>query len=70
MPTPEEQESWRLTVAARARRRAEHPIPETPRVRVRVTVPPDPVPCPGRLALCGVPCGCRGLNPSHYPREP
>jgi len=23
--------------------------------------------CPGRLALCGVPCGCRGLNESHYP---
>jgi hypothetical protein len=23
--------------------------------------------CPGRLALCGVPCGCAGDNPSHYP---
>jgi hypothetical protein len=21
--------------------------------------------CPARLALCGVPCGCRGRNPSH-----
>ena len=28
---------------------------------------PEPVPCPGRLALCGAPCGCRGLNESHYP---
>ena len=25
--------------------------------------------CPSRLALCGVPCGCRGSNPSHYPRD-
>lgn len=25
--------------------------------------------CPGRLALCGVPCGCEGKNPSHYPAE-
>ena len=25
--------------------------------------------CPGRLALCGVPCGCRGLNESHYPER-
>lgn len=22
--------------------------------------------CPGKLALCGVPCGCRGQNESHY----
>lgn len=21
--------------------------------------------CPARLALCGVPCGCDGRNPSH-----
>jgi CRISPR/Cas system-associated protein Cas10 (large subunit of type III CRISPR-Cas system) len=29
---------------------------------------PAPVECPGRLALRGVSCGCRGLNASHYPR--
>jgi hypothetical protein len=23
--------------------------------------------CPARLALCGVPCGCDGDNPSHRP---
>jgi hypothetical protein len=28
-----------------------------------------PVECPGHLALCGVPCGCRGLNESHYLTE-
>lgn len=28
------------------------------------------VPCPGRLELCGVPCGCKGRNPSHYPPVP
>lgn len=35
-----------------------------------VTIVPAPVPhptCPGGLALCGVPCGCRGRNPSHWP---
>lgn len=26
-------------------------------------------PCPGKLELNGHPCGCRGLNPSHYPPD-
>jgi len=39
MPTPEE--SWRLTEAARARRRAEHPCPDEPRIKVRL--PHDPL---------------------------
>lgn len=38
------------------------PIPERPSA--------SRVPCPGLLALCGIPCGCGGLNPSHYPLRP